>query len=125
MPSVYLQKMFAHLAVLWVAFVTGALALSSPPAGAITVGSGGKYASLSAALKDTSSSVSSIGKLGRRRDLQIPDIFALGVLHFSRDIQGHRDHYESEHTGVRSDEHSEFLHWEQSVLFSPSGAVGR
>ncbi|KAI0756744.1 pectin lyase fold/virulence factor [Daedaleopsis nitida] len=48
--------MFAHLAVLCAAFVTGALALSSPPAGAITVGSGGKYATLSAALKDTSSS---------------------------------------------------------------------
>ncbi|KAI0652113.1 pectin lyase-like protein [Trametes meyenii] len=35
----------------------GASALSTPPAGAITVGSGGKYATLSAALKDTSSLV--------------------------------------------------------------------
>lgn len=32
-------------------------ALSSPPSGAITVGPGGKYATLSAALADTSSSV--------------------------------------------------------------------
>ncbi|CAL1714409.1 unnamed protein product [Somion occarium] len=32
-------------------------ALSSPPSGAITVGSGGKYSTLSAALKDTSDSV--------------------------------------------------------------------
>ncbi|KAI0673397.1 pectin lyase-like protein [Trametes maxima] len=37
--------------------VLGASALSAPPAGAITVGSGGKYATLSAALKDTSSVV--------------------------------------------------------------------
>jgi pectinesterase len=34
-----------------------ALAYSSPPSGAITVGSGGKYSTISAALKDTSSSV--------------------------------------------------------------------
>lgn len=37
--------------------VLSAFALSSPPSGAITVGSGGKYATLSAALLDTSSSV--------------------------------------------------------------------
>jgi pectinesterase len=34
-----------------------ALAYNSPPTGAITVGSGGTYATISAALKDTSSSV--------------------------------------------------------------------
>lgn len=50
--------------------------------------------------------------------------FALGVLHFSRDIQGHRDHYESEYPSVRSDEHSEFLHWEQSVLLVPPAQSG-
>nr|VWO94214.1 Pectinesterase (EC [Ganoderma boninense] len=37
--------------------VASASALSSPPAGAITVGNGGKYATLSAALQDTSSLV--------------------------------------------------------------------
>ena len=50
--------MYARLLLLFSAVITGALALSSPPSGAITVGSGGKYSSLSAALKDTSSSVS-------------------------------------------------------------------
>lgn len=39
------------------AFALSALAYSSPPSGAITVGKGGKYAKLSDALKDTSSSV--------------------------------------------------------------------
>ena len=34
--------------------------LSAPPSGAITVGPGGKYSTLSAALKDTSSSVSAL-----------------------------------------------------------------
>lgn len=33
------------------------LSASTPPSGAITVGSGGKYSTLTAALKDTSSSV--------------------------------------------------------------------
>ncbi|KAL7285103.1 hypothetical protein ACG7TL_000195 [Trametes sanguinea] len=37
--------------------ILGASALSSPPAGAITVGPGGAFSSLSAALKDTSSNV--------------------------------------------------------------------
>ncbi|KAJ2976243.1 hypothetical protein NUW54_g11598 [Trametes sanguinea] len=37
--------------------ILGASALSSPPAGAITVGPGGAYSSLSAALKDTSSNI--------------------------------------------------------------------
>ncbi|KAG9098740.1 hypothetical protein FRC06_006017 [Ceratobasidium sp. 370] len=39
------------------AFVSRALCLSSPPSGAITVGSGGKYSTLAAALQDTSSNV--------------------------------------------------------------------
>ncbi|KAI9060562.1 carbohydrate esterase family 8 protein [Trametes sanguinea] len=37
--------------------ILGASALSSPPAGAITVGPGGAYSSLSAALKDASSNI--------------------------------------------------------------------
>ncbi|KAG8692652.1 hypothetical protein FRC09_011058, partial [Ceratobasidium sp. 395] len=37
--------------------VLSASCASSPPSGAITVGNGGKYATLSAALKDTSSNV--------------------------------------------------------------------
>lgn len=36
------------------------LAYSSPPSGSITVGSGGKYSTLAAALADTSSSVSAV-----------------------------------------------------------------
>ena len=44
--------------VLFLAYlVASTLALSSPPSGAITVGDGGKYATLSAALNDTSSLV--------------------------------------------------------------------
>lgn len=35
-------------------FVSSVLAASSPPSGAITVGSKGKYSTLAAALKDTS-----------------------------------------------------------------------
>ncbi|KAG8734986.1 hypothetical protein FRC12_018268 [Ceratobasidium sp. 428] len=38
-------------------FISGALSASSPPSGAITVGTGGKYSSLAAALNDTSSNV--------------------------------------------------------------------
>lgn len=38
-------------------FVPAVFALSSPPSGAITVGNGGKYSTISAALQDTSSSV--------------------------------------------------------------------
>ncbi|KAI0801009.1 pectin lyase-like protein [Fomes fomentarius] len=49
--------MFPQLFFLWASLAISALALSSPPAGAITVGSGGKHATLSAALKDTSSLV--------------------------------------------------------------------
>ncbi|RPD64827.1 pectin lyase-like protein [Lentinus tigrinus ALCF2SS1-6] len=49
--------MFSRAILLSICLCTGAFALSSPPAGAITVGTGGKYATLSAALKDTSSSV--------------------------------------------------------------------
>ncbi|KAI0715340.1 pectin lyase-like protein [Earliella scabrosa] len=49
--------MFFRLILLCAHLVAGALALSSPPANAITVGNGGKHATLSAALKDTSSLV--------------------------------------------------------------------
>ncbi|KAI0778444.1 pectin lyase-like protein [Trametes elegans] len=49
--------MYSYLHLLLSYLIVGAAALSSPPAGAITVGTGGKYPSLSAALKDTSSSV--------------------------------------------------------------------
>ncbi|KAH9846844.1 pectin lyase-like protein [Lenzites betulinus] len=48
MQSSYLLLLLSYL-------ILGVSALSSPPAGAITVGPGGKYATLSAALKDTSS----------------------------------------------------------------------
>jgi pectinesterase len=46
-----------RLATIILTAVASALALSSPPSGSITVGSGGKYSKLSDALKDTSSSV--------------------------------------------------------------------
>ncbi|TBU34651.1 pectin lyase fold/virulence factor [Dichomitus squalens] len=49
--------MRSTLALVLSYLVGSALTLSSPPAGAITVGSGGQYATLSAALKDTSSLV--------------------------------------------------------------------
>ncbi|RDX50467.1 pectin lyase-like protein [Lentinus brumalis] len=49
--------MISRVILLSAYLLAGAFALSSPPAGAITVGNGGKYATLSAALKDTSSSV--------------------------------------------------------------------
>ncbi|KAI0639667.1 pectin lyase fold/virulence factor [Trametes polyzona] len=49
--------MQSYLLFLLSYLIVGASALSSPPAGAITVGSGGKYPTLSAALKDTSSLV--------------------------------------------------------------------
>jgi pectinesterase len=48
MPGLLSLCFFALLGV--------ALGLSSPPSGAITVGTGGKYATLQAALADTSSS---------------------------------------------------------------------
>ncbi|KAI0361344.1 pectin lyase-like protein [Trametes cingulata] len=48
---------YSRLLFLLSSLVLGASALSSPPKGAITVGPGGKYSSLSAALQDTSSSV--------------------------------------------------------------------
>ncbi|KAI0332013.1 pectin lyase-like protein [Cubamyces sp. BRFM 1775] len=49
--------MHAHFLLLLSYLIVGAFAFSSPPAGAITVGPGGKYSTLSAALKDTSSEV--------------------------------------------------------------------
>lgn len=51
--------MQSYLFLLFSYLVVSAAALSTPPAGAITVGgSSGKYKTLSAALKDTSSLVS-------------------------------------------------------------------
>lgn len=44
-------------------FALSVLALSSPPSGAITIGKGGKYSTISAGLQDTSSSVSNLLEL--------------------------------------------------------------
>ena len=45
------------IVVFFLSLVISALSASSPPSGAITVGPGGKYSTLTAALADTSSSV--------------------------------------------------------------------
>jgi hypothetical protein len=45
----------ATLALTFLCSFLGAYAYNTPPSGAITVGTGGKYSTLTAALKDTSS----------------------------------------------------------------------
>ena len=50
------MQYFVRLATLAILSASAALAASTPPSGAITVGTGGKYSTLTAALADTSSS---------------------------------------------------------------------
>ena len=120
-PSFCVHTMYSGLLLLFSAFITGALALSSPPSGAITVGNGGKYSTLSAALKDTSSSVSTTN----RTAVTCPTLIACAppdVLHLLRNVHGHRHHHAREHHDLRADEHPQLLHRQQyaHLFFLPS-----
>lgn len=104
--------MQSYLFLLFSYLIVSAAALSSPPAGAITVGgSSGKYKTLSAALKDTSSLVSG-SFTPRSRDGVLTGHPCLGVLRLLRDIHRHGDYYSVGREGVRPDEHTVVLYGE-------------
>ena len=106
--------MYARLLVLVSSFAASALAYSSPPSGAITVGSGGDYSSLSEALEDTSSSVSTANRtMLACQGLTLP---STDVLHLRGDLHGHRYNYTLEHQDLRADGHRGLVHRKQCVV---------
>lgn len=91
--------------------VLPAFALSSPPSGAITIGQGGKYATISAAMQDSSSSVSDHLKLRERVYL----FAVLGVFHFLGDLQGTSPYNQVQHQDLWTNKHAQLIQREQCV----------
>ena len=107
--------MYSAFALLVSYLVASASALSSPPAGAITVGNGGKYATLSAALQDTSSLVCHYYSCAAAADCR-PPLYAVGVLHLLRNVYRHCHHNPGKRACLRADQYNQLLHRKQYVL---------